>query len=195
MLSVRSARAALPRLLLLLLCTDGFVVSAQPAATKEDIQQLRKLLAAQQEQIRIDLRRLLNEQSKLQGTHVELCRAAPNLPNMCPKRQDLPSRPSRSLARARHPPRQSSGQQPEAGRSAVAAHLGAITVAPTGFIDYSQVWRSKTVTSGLPTNFAAIPFTRHGGGTQETDTVKRCQLTHRHAAQCDGFQSENPGCR
>jgi hypothetical protein len=37
-------------------------------------------------------------------------------------------------------------------------HLGAVTFTPTGFVDFSQVWRSKTVTSGLPTNFAAIPF-------------------------------------
>jgi hypothetical protein len=36
--------------------------------------------------------------------------------------------------------------------------LGGVAITPTGFIDFSQVWRSKTVTSGLPTNFAAIPF-------------------------------------
>lgn len=36
--------------------------------------------------------------------------------------------------------------------------LGGATITPTGFVDFSQVWRSKAVTSGLPTNFAAIPF-------------------------------------
>ena len=36
--------------------------------------------------------------------------------------------------------------------------LGGVTITPTGFVDFSQVWRSKTVTSGLPTNFAAIPY-------------------------------------
>jgi hypothetical protein len=36
--------------------------------------------------------------------------------------------------------------------------LGGATITPTGFADFAQVWRSKTVTSGLPTNFAAIPF-------------------------------------
>ena len=101
MFSVTSARAALPRLLLLLLCTNGFVVSAQ-SATKEDIQQLRKLLAAQQEQIN-DLRRLLNEQSKLQVTQVSSVDRPPRSEHV-PEATNLPSRPSRSLARVKSPP-------------------------------------------------------------------------------------------
>jgi hypothetical protein len=36
--------------------------------------------------------------------------------------------------------------------------IGGASLTPTGFVDFSQVWRSKTVTSGLPTNFAGIPF-------------------------------------
>jgi hypothetical protein len=46
----------------------------------------------------------------------------------------------------------------ETGKSPLVIGIGPIELAPTGFIEYSQVWRSKTVTSGLPTNFAAIPF-------------------------------------
>ena len=36
--------------------------------------------------------------------------------------------------------------------------LGGVTITPTGFINFAQVWRSKAVTSRLLTNFAAIPF-------------------------------------
>ena len=43
-------------------------------------------------------------------------------------------------------------------RAPLTFELGGATISPTGFLDFSQVWRSKTVTSGLPTNFAAIPF-------------------------------------
>jgi hypothetical protein len=43
-------------------------------------------------------------------------------------------------------------------KAPLAFELGGATLTPTGFIDFSPVWRSKTVTSGLPTNFAAIPF-------------------------------------
>jgi hypothetical protein len=37
-------------------------------------------------------------------------------------------------------------------------YLGNISFTPTGFFEYSQVWRSRTVSSGFPTNFASIPF-------------------------------------
>jgi hypothetical protein len=37
--------------------------------------------------------------------------------------------------------------------------LGGLTITPTGFLDFMEVWRSRTVASGLATNFSAIPFT------------------------------------
>jgi hypothetical protein len=36
--------------------------------------------------------------------------------------------------------------------------LGGVAITPTGFLDFMQVWRSDVVSSGLPTNFAGIPF-------------------------------------
>src|SRR4051794_40745118 len=163
MFSLNSARSAVPPLLLLLLCTDAFVLFAQPAATKEDIQQLQKLLAAQQEQIAAqqkqinDLRSLLNDQSKVQATQVGALER-PSILNHEPEKTGPLGLPERTIGAGEQSAATPSGQQTEAGGSAIAAHLGPITIAPTGFVDYSQVWRSKTVTSGLPTNFAAIPF-------------------------------------
>lgn len=46
----------------------------------------------------------------------------------------------------------------EAAKESQALEIGGVAIAPTGFVDFSQVWRSRTVSSGLPTNFAGIPF-------------------------------------
>ena len=148
------------------------VLAAAPVTTlaqsgvQEDIEQLRKQVAAQQEQIN-ELRRMLYEQSRLLRTTTPAPFETQSAPN--PERAFKPAEPAPAAA---------SEPQSKNGQSPLAIGIGPIVLAPTGFIDYSQVWRSKTVTSGLPTNFAAIPFnnTVEGHRNQTLSTAANSRL-------------------
>ena len=43
-------------------------------------------------------------------------------------------------------------------RGPLSLELGGVAITPIGFLDFMQVWRSNVVSSGVPTNFAGIPF-------------------------------------
>jgi hypothetical protein len=124
---------------------------------QDEIEQLRKQVAAQQEQIN-ELRRMLHEQSKLlaptSGSPVESQSAATS------ERAAEATKTAVSLQKSvtKQPAAPPPPGEIEGGKPPLALGVGPVVLAPTGFIDYSQVWRSKTVTSGLPTSFAAIPF-------------------------------------
>jgi hypothetical protein len=147
-------RSVVPVTVLMLLSAARFVAFAELAA-QSDIEQLRKQIADQQEQIN-ELRRILQAQSEqlaaMTGRAVESKSAA----------QHQHSTPAPAAVPSGIASEQTgtgvSGHTVESGRPALTLGVGPVTLTPTGFIDYSQVWRSKTVTSGLPTNFAAIPF-------------------------------------
>ena len=124
-------RFAVPAVLLLLVSGTGCMVFAQ-SGVREEIEQMKKQLAAQQLQID-ELRRMLGEQTK---------RSAKAVPET-PKERPAASSPEHAI---------------ETVKASPAADLGGMAIVPTGFVEFSQVWRSKTVPSGLPTNFAGIPF-------------------------------------
>jgi hypothetical protein len=124
-------RFAAPAALFLVLSGNHCTVFAQ-SGVRDEIEQLKKQVAAQQEQID-ELRRMLQPQTKLPVKALPVTsEAGPAAPS-----------PERLVEAAKAP-------QP--------LEIGGVAIAPTGFVDFSQVWRSKTVSSGLPTNFAAIPF-------------------------------------
>jgi len=68
-------------------------------------------------------------------------------------------------------------------KAPLAFELGGATLTPTGFIDFSPVWRSETVTSGLPTNFAAIPFNNTVLGHRRQTISTAHSLTWNHDPQ------------
>ena len=110
-------------------------------------------ITQQQDQIN-ELRRIVSEQARMLG---ELQSASPAR-NTPPKPENAYAAPDRSA------PPTSTGQPaapaPEASATQIPLQPGCrpLTITPTGYLEYSQVWRSKNVDSGLPTNFAAIPF-------------------------------------
>jgi hypothetical protein len=124
-------RFAVPAVLFLLVSGNRHTVFAQ-TGVRDEIEQLKKQVAAQQEQID-DLRRMLEAQARL------LAKASPGTP------AEQPAAPSPERA-------------VEAAKAPQPLEIGGVAIAPTGFVDFSQVWRSKTVSSGLPTNFGSIPF-------------------------------------
>jgi hypothetical protein len=126
-----SMKFAVPAALFLLLSGNRPTVFAQ-SGVRDEIEQLKKQVAAQQQQIN-ELRRMLEAQAKL------LAKAAPGTST------EPPAAPA--LDRAG-----------ESAKAPLPLEFGGVAIAPTGFVDFSQVWRSKRVGSGLPTNFASIPF-------------------------------------
>ena len=113
------------------------------ATTRQDeIELLKAQVRLQQEQIDELRKRLAAQQNLLQGIH---------------SAGAVTPAPVLALSPMQHP-----AGPALRGSSPVTAplsfELGGATITPTGFVDFSQVWRSKAVTSGLPTNFAAIPF-------------------------------------
>src|SRR3954447_10397741 len=126
-------------------CINAFAQSG----VQNEIDQLRQQLADQQKQID-ELRLLLRDRSKLNET--QSASVQPPAPKPAVAHEGLAAPPQNATATA-----EQSAPAPS-GRSPLTLGVGPVTFTPTGFIDYSQVWRSKTVSSGLPTNFAAIPF-------------------------------------
>jgi hypothetical protein len=127
--------------LMLTLQAGGTRAAAQPGSQSE-IEALRQQIAAQQEQIN-ELRRLLD-------THGRMLAKAFPAPEPVPAA--LPPHP---------------GPASETVKAPTSINLGGIALTPTGFLEFSQVWRSRTVASGFPTNFAAIPFNNTVDGNRK----------------------------
>jgi hypothetical protein len=191
-----SVRSGLKTALVLLASTNALTVLAQ-SATRDELEGLRNQVAAQQEQMaaqqkQIDeLRRILQEQSKLlaavTGKSVEtpirqaehFVAAAEPTPN---------SQKTAKVAEQAAPRMPTQGT--DAPRSPLSIGVGPLVLTPTGFVDYAQVWRSKTVSSGLPTNFASIPFrnTVEGNRRQTLSSAANTRLGLQLNAKISGLQ-------
>ena len=127
--------------------------TAQPPgapALEDEIQRLKSMLAAQQEQIN-ELRNLVQSQQRLIEQILPRTGAARV---QAPAADAPPGSTAQSGAVAGAPALKDSAP----AKSPLSLRIGGLRLTPTGFFDLSQVWRSKTVTSGLPTDFAAVPF-------------------------------------
>lgn len=178
--------------------------AAQPAATgQQEINQLKAQLAEQQRQIE-ELRLALQEQRKLiqanlsaapAATHAAAPVATPALP---------PSTGIRTLGEvasttpilppAAPPPSLS----PIAGNSAqsdnvaspLTFHIGDATITPVGFMDFTTVFRTTDVGSGIGTNFGGIPFNNATLGklTELRESTQNSRIGIRVDANVHGAQ-------
>lgn len=157
---------------------------AAPVTAQDEIKELKSRVAAQQEQIDA-LRKMLQEQQKLleKAFPAEFAPAGP-VP-VAEGNGAVPPAPPPAAAAASGPALPESSPV-SAGLSFA---LGGATLTPIGFIDFSQVWRSGTVTSGLPTNFAGIPFddTVNGQRRQTLSTAANSRLGVRLDTRVHGF--------
>ena len=158
----------------LLACGEGWVSLAQPApATRDEVERLKQQVAGQQEQIN-ELRRLLEGQQTLprapQGTS-----SPPAIQRPAPAEATQTS----PLPRDSAPP-----------KAPLSLEVGGAAITPTGWLDFTQVWRSKTVTSGLPTNFAGIPFnnTVDGHRRQTLSSAANSRMGVRIDTKAFGFK-------
>lgn len=111
-----------------------------------EIDRLKLLLRMQQEEID-ELRARLDAQQKLLEKILPASTSA-----------QAPERTGEPASSAAQAPETSSLRDSTPVRAPLFFKLGGVSITPTGFLDSTQIWRSKTVTSGLPTAFAAIPF-------------------------------------
>ena len=111
----------------LLACATGLAAqdASAPTPGQDEIDQLKDLVRKQQEQIDALRKRLDAQQVILESIRPT------------PVATQAPTAPApRDSAPAKAP---------------LYFELGGVTIIPTGVIDFSQVWRTRTVTSGLPT--------------------------------------------
>ena len=144
---------------------------AQPSWESQQIAWLRSQLAAQQAQIE-QLRKELQEQRALLHAHSNVGTPAssptaspePLLASAGPPAAPAPAIPVQAVS-ASTPPRTSqilSGPVPEP--APLSFSIGSTRITPVGFMDFTAVFRSKNVGSGLGTSFGTVPFANSVNG-------------------------------
>jgi hypothetical protein len=148
------------------------ILSAQ-SSTRDELEALKAKVAAQQEQID-ELRRSLEAQSQLLA---RVLRGPPSevAPGSSAGHAFGNAKAPQAIAA---PSAVKPGLAAESKQAPLTLSIGGVALSPTGFLDLSQVWRSKTVTSGLPTNFASIPFnnTVEGNRRQTLSTAANSRI-------------------
>ncbi len=157
--------------------TPSVTQPAASGANKESsdvITELKVMLANQQKQIE-ELRRSLEEQKKMLESATG-ANPAPTNKSSAPSNASLLSHPTQSLGDvasltpiipsgsgtptpggmpAITPQKTPSGPGDE---YPVQLHLGAVTIMPVGFMDFTSAWRSTNTGSGIGSNFGSIPY-------------------------------------
>ena len=137
------------------------------ATSGQELNQLKSQLAEQQRQIE-ELRLALQEQRKL----IQASQSAAPAANPAPAATPAPSTGIRSLGEVASttpilpPSAPPPALSPIAGNSAqsdnaaspLQFHIGDATITPVGFMDFTTVFRTTDVGSGIGTNFAGIPY-------------------------------------
>ncbi|MCX6629038.1 MAG: hypothetical protein NTW28_15580 [Candidatus Solibacter sp.] len=134
----------------------------QGAAEADDIAKLREQLAAQQKLIDQQRQALESAQRAIDAQQKLLDRlvAARSAPAAAATQAAaaLPAKPATPAA-----------DVDAKGRafSPLAFHIGGADFAPGGFMDFSTVWRSTNVGSGVATSFGAVPFSNTAAGRMQ----------------------------
>jgi hypothetical protein len=142
---------------------------AQGSAQTDDIAKLREQIAAQQKQLDQQRQALETAQKALESAQkaidsqqklLDRLVAAPGAPAAAPKQAAAaPVAPPAAPAAA-------AATVDTKGRpySPLAFHIGGADFAPGGFMDFSNVWRSNNIGSGVATSFASLPMSNTAAG-------------------------------
>ena len=154
---IRIVGSLLPLALLLpVLCL------AQGPAQTDDIAKLREQIAAQQKQLDEQRQALDAAQKALDSQQKLLDRlaAAQGAPAAAPR----PSAAAPLVPPAA--PAAPAAEVDAKGRafSPLAFHIGGADFTPSGFMDFSTVWRSTNIGSGVATSFAGVPLSNTAAG-------------------------------
>src|SRR5208282_772999 len=176
--------------------------AAQPAATgQQEINQLKSQLTEQQRQIE-ELRLALQEQRKLIQASQPAAPAATPAPSTGVRSLGEvasttpilpPSAPPPAL-----PPSAGNSAQSDNAASPLQIHIGDATITPVGFMDFTTVFRTTDVGSGIGTNFAGIPYNNATLGklTEFRESAQNSRVGIRvdanvHGAQVMGYMESD----
>jgi len=132
-----------------LLCAFVTLTFALPCFAQSDIDTLRQQIAAQQKQIE-DLQRTLEAQQKT----LQQLTAAPAVAPAAPE--------------AATEAKQAEGAKVSAPLS---WKIGDAEFTPGGFMDFTNVWRSNNIGSGIGTSFSGAPFGNTAAGVNPEDRL------------------------
>ena len=176
------------------------VAEESPAPTSWESQQiawLRSQLAAQQAQIE-ELRKELQEQRALLmgshsnvGTSARLATASPDavLASARPPVTPAPFIPVQAASTSAPPRTPQLVSGPEPGPAPLSFSIGSTHITPVGFMDFTAVFRSKNVGSGLGTSFGTVPFANsvNGNLSEYRLSAQNSRLGARLDSQVRGF--------
>src|SRR5208283_3086600 len=172
MKSTRIIGALLPLALLV-----PFLCLAQGSAQTDDIAKLREQIAAQQKQLDEQRRALESAQRALESAQkaidsqqklLDHLVAGQSVAAPVPTQSAAATVPTHSAAPPVQPaaPAAPAAEVDNQGRafSPLAFHIGGADFTPGGFMDFSNVWRSRDIGSGVATSFAGVPFSNTVAG-------------------------------
>jgi len=150
-------------LLLPVICT------AQGASPADDIAKLREQIAAQQQQLD-EQRQALDAAQKALATAQKAIDSQQKLLDRLVAAQSAPATGPAPLAVAL--PVEQAMPAAEVDNkggafSPLAFHVGGADFTPGGFMDFSTVWRSADIGSGVATSFAGVPFSNTVAGRMD----------------------------
>jgi hypothetical protein len=131
---------------------------AQGSAQTGEIAKLREQIAAQQKQ--------LDEQRKALDAAQAAINAQQKLLDRLAAAQGAPAAAPTQTAAVPPEPAKPAADVDAKGRafSPLAFHIGGADFAPGGFMDFSTVWRSTNIGSGVATSFAGVPMGNTAAG-------------------------------
>ena len=139
---------------------------AQGSAQTSDIARLREQIAAQQKQLDEQRQALETARKALESAQAAIDSQQKLLDRLAAAQGAPAAAPTPSVAALPVLPAAPAADVDAKGRtfSPLAFHIGGADFAPGGFMDFSTVWRSTNIGSGVATSFAGVPFSNTAAG-------------------------------
>jgi hypothetical protein len=142
---------------------------AQDTAPADDIAKLREQIVAQQKQLDEQRQALETTQRALEGAQKAIDSQQKLLDRLVAAQSVPAAVPTQAAVALPAQPAATAAEVDNKGRafSPLAFHIGGADFVPGGFMDFSTVWRSNDIGSGVATSFAAVPFSNTVAGRME----------------------------
>ena len=139
---------------------------AQGSAQTGEIAKLREQIAAQQKQLDEQRQALETARKALESAQAAIDSQQKMLDRLAAAQGAPAAAPTPSAAALPVLPAAADANFDVKGRafSPLAFHIGGADFAPGGFMDFSTVWRSTNIGSGVATSFAGVPFSNTAAG-------------------------------
>jgi hypothetical protein len=158
---IRTVGSLLPLALLL-----PILSLAQGSTQTDDITKLREQIAAQQRQLDEQRQALDTAQKALASAQAAIDSQQKLLDQLVAARSAPAAAPVQPVATPSATPAAAADAN-DRDASRFSFRIGGADFAPGGFMDFSTVWRSTNIGSGVATSFAAVPFGNTAAGRMQ----------------------------